>query len=738
MTTLFMDGFDHYGQSGTGGTNQDILRSNMLAGGPYAFVADGIQIGVPPWGQAATGSYCLIGENTIATYTRRILPATKTHLFVSFRFAVDSFANFQNRIFGVLDGSGNTLYELCWTASAGLSIKNNAGTTLATTAGPVLTAQNWHFLEMEINTAGNWIVRVDDAQASGTPVLTAALSGGTIAQIGLLQSKTSINAGPTPYMDDLFVRDSSGSVNNSWLGDRRIGTLFANADTTDAGWTPNYYREISPGVGFISTIRTGSSAAQSTTARLAMASATALDIGSNDFTLETFVRFDRLPTGSEYYTIFNRWNENSVTGRSYRLYYGGPSLNGNKIDFQTSTDGSGATAVTKISYPWSPQANRWYHLALCRSGGDLLLFVDGKQLGLPIPDSDTYKTVPTAAFAIGTYYPQTSTTQAGTAGSQLIGRLDETRFTNGVGRYTSTFTPPTSMFPRGVSDPDWASVVLLIGYDSGINDESSFARAIDVRNGAGSFLPADGASIGAWSTVGTTKSTPDDNTFIQASLTNAVNIYTLTTNPANLDTVTVGTTDGVTPAVYTYKTVLASAFDVLIGATAQDTLNNLLNAINAGAGSGTTYGSGTTSNNDVSAVPLPSGQIQVIALIAGTTGNSIAVADSSPGIWDNPTNLHDGANIPGPSAFKVQRPPTNTTVISALQMNFRALKTDSGTATVQATFVGPLGGTEAGAAHALTVSGIGYNDIIEIDPDTSGPLSPTTLINGKFSINRTA
>lgn len=743
MATLFMDGFDHYGtavffDAGPAGGIGERTRSNMITGGPYAFVDEIAGIGVPSWGPAATGPYCFVGSTSISTLTRRVLPAPKTHIFASFRFAVDSFANNTNTIFAVMDGSNNTLYRLRWGATGTLEIYNGAGALLAVTSGPVLTAQNWHFLEMEINTAGNWVVRVDDALASEAPILTAALSGGTIAQIGIMQSKTSITEGPITYMDDLFVRDNTGTINNSWLGDRRIGALYANADTDDAGWTPNYYRDISTGIGYISSIATGSSLVQSSTARLAMAGATALDIGSQDFTLETFVRFDRIPQSSEYYTLFNRWNESSVTGRSYRLLYGGPSYNGGKIDFMTSTDGSGATAVTKLSYPWTPQANRWYHIALCRSAGDLLLFIDGKQMGLPIPDSDTYMVSPAAAFAIGSYYPQTSTTQAGVSGTTLIGRLDETRFTNGVGRYTATFTPPTTMFPRGVSDPNWSSVVLLLGYDSGINDESSYARAVDVRNGAGSFLPADGETVGAWSTIGPTKATPDDNTFIQASLTNAINILTLTTNPTATNTITVGTTDGSTPAVYTFVSSLVSAFDVLIGATAQDTLDNLLNAINAGAGSGTTYGSGTTANADVQAVPLPAGQIQVTALIAGTVGNSIAVASSSPGVWDNTTNLYGGANIPGPSAFKLQRPPTNTTVISAVQMNFRALKTDSGTATIQASLVGPLGGSAAGASHALTVSGKGYSDIIEEDPDSSGPLSPTTLINGKISINRIA
>src|SRR5690606_16741152 len=149
----------------------------------------------------------------------------------------------------------------------------------------------------------------------------------------------------------------------------------------------------------------------------------------------------------------------------------------------------------------------------------------------------------------------------------------------------------------------------------GINDESSFGRTLTSAGGVTSQLPIDGSTIGVWSTVGTNKADPDDNTFIYASLTNATNIFTMTTLPTDGDTVTVGTTDGVTPAVYKFVSALSDPFDVLIGTDADETLDNLVAAINADAGAGTIYGTGTTSNADVSAVPLVAGQIQVIALV---------------------------------------------------------------------------------------------------------------------------
>jgi hypothetical protein len=738
MSVLFMDGFDHYG-SGSQALN------NMLAG-PWASFA-GTQdptIDVPSWGPARTGPYCLSGAIYNTGWNRRILPSTTTRIFASFGFAVTSIPtnnNDPNAIFAILDGSNNVINYLRINTVGGLEVCQSNGTVITATNGPVITAQTWHFIEMDINTAGNWTVKIDDSTGQDAPILTAALGGGTIAAIGVLNFRTAAAASPPApnnYMDDLIIRDATGGINDDWMGDRRVATLFADADTTTAGWSPSYYRTISPGIGRFSYMRAGSSTVQNSQARITMAAATALDIGASDFTLETFVRLDKLPETTEYFTLFSRWNENSTTGRSFRLVFGGPSYNGGMLEFQTSTDGSGSTVVSKLLYPWTPNANQWYHVALCRDNGDLLLFIDGKQVGLPIPDTDTYFGGSSSVFVLGGYVASTSVNTAAVAGTTLVGRMDETRFTNGVSRYNSDFSPPTDMFPRGaVDDPDWSNVVLLVGYDSGINDESSFGRTLTSAGGVTSQLPIDGSTIGVWSTVGTNKADPDDNTFIYASLTNATNIFTMTTLPTDGDTVTVGTTDGVTPAVYKFVSSLSDPFDVLIGTDADETLDNLVAAINADAGAGTIYGTGTTSNADVSAVPLVAGQIQVIALVAGSSGNSIACSSSSPGVWDD-TNLYGGEDIPGPSVFKFERPPSNTTIISAVQLNVRARKTDAGTGTIQTGLVGPLGGITKGSTHALSISPIYYADIIEVDPDTSGPISPTTIINGGFFIDRTA
>lgn len=94
----------------------------------------------------------------------------------------------------------------------------------------------------------------------------------------------------------------------------------------------------------------------------------------------------------------------------------------------------------------------------------------------------------------------------------------------------------------------------------------------------------------------------------------------------NAETVTIGTT------VYTLKTALSTgptvAYEVLIGANASATLDNLKSAINGTAGEGTTYSTGTVAHPDVLAGQKTATTVILHANLAGTAGNSIATTET--------------------------------------------------------------------------------------------------------------
>lgn len=81
--------------------------------------------------------------------------------------------------------------------------------------------------------------------------------------------------------------------------------------------------------------------------------------------------------------------------------------------------------------------------------------------------------------------------------------------------------------------------------------------------------------------------------------TAAAGDITVTTNPSDGDTVTIGPTGFTT--VYTFKNTLSTADQIKIGATAADTADNLKRALNDDGVAGTNYGTGTSANPYVSA-----------------------------------------------------------------------------------------------------------------------------------------
>ena len=112
-------------------------------------------------------------------------------------------------------------------------------------------------------------------------------------------------------------------------------------------------------------------------------------------------------------------------------------------------------------------------------------------------------------------------------------------------------------------------------------------------------------------------------------------------NPANTDTVTIDA------KTYTFQTVLTNVDgNVLIGATPQDTLDNLTAAINLDAGAGSLYAAATTLHPTVSASAAAGGNRTFLtAKAAGSAGNSIALTSGSLELEVSAPTLTGGSDI---------------------------------------------------------------------------------------------
>lgn len=107
----------------------------------------------------------------------------------------------------------------------------------------------------------------------------------------------------------------------------------------------------------------------------------------------------------------------------------------------------------------------------------------------------------------------------------------------------------------------------------------------------------------------------------------------------NNETVVIGS------RTYTFKTALTGAAnEVLIGASAAASLDNLKSAINGSAGAGTTYGTGTTAHADVTATTNTDTTQVVEAKVTGTDGNSIATTETCANVAWGGATLASGAN----------------------------------------------------------------------------------------------
>ena len=108
---------------------------------------------------------------------------------------------------------------------------------------------------------------------------------------------------------------------------------------------------------------------------------------------------------------------------------------------------------------------------------------------------------------------------------------------------------------------------------------------------------------------------------------------TLSGNAVADETVTIGST------VYTWKaTVSTTAYQVKIGATASDSLDNLIAAINAGAGSGTVYGSATPAHPSGTAAAGAGDTLVFTASAVGLASNAIATTETmTAGSWGSAT-----------------------------------------------------------------------------------------------------
>jgi hypothetical protein len=124
--------------------------------------------------------------------------------------------------------------DLRLTAGRNIEVTRN-GTVLGTSSNSILL-DTWYYLQFKvtIDNSGSFEVRINDVNwvsASGvdTQNTANAYSNGVFFS----------NTGYDYYVDDLYILNSTGSVNNDFLGECRIHTVMPNGDGATTDFTPN-------------------------------------------------------------------------------------------------------------------------------------------------------------------------------------------------------------------------------------------------------------------------------------------------------------------------------------------------------------------------------------------------------------------------------------------------------------------------------------------------------------------
>ena len=164
-----------------------------------------------------------------------------------------------------------------------------------------------------------------------------------------------------------------------------------------------------------------------------------------NFTVEAWVYPTSMPAEQ---VIVSQWYGGSLTQQAWQMSF--VSGKAKAIITIGSTEYSITSSATYT-------ASSWYHVAMCRSGSTLTLYVNGTSVGTATASGTTndiaYPLVVGALNATGSYVVP------------FNGYISNLRITNGTAVYTSTFTPPTAPLT-----PSANTVLLANGMNAGIYD----------------------------------------------------------------------------------------------------------------------------------------------------------------------------------------------------------------------------------------------------------------------------
>jgi hypothetical protein len=333
-------------------------------------------------------------------------------------------------------------------------ISNNAANDFRPTSFTLATGTWNHFA---VTRSGSTMYWFTNGTLNGTQTYSTAIGSNTIdLQIGTTGSGS---GDPTNgYVSNLRVVKGTAVYTSSFTPSTTPLTAITNTslltcqsnrfiDNSSNAFTITKYNDVSvqrfspfsPTSAYSTSVIGGSGYFDGSGDTLSLASQTALNFGTGDFTLEAWVY--ATTTLGDATCIFTA----ETTGG---MMFG---TNGSA--------GSGVWAIGRKNTAWDyssstvPALNQWQHVAVCRSGTSVRIFINGVQSGTTGTNSTAYN------LGLGG-------TVVGYQVNYMNGYFSSIRATN-TALYTTTFTPPSA--PLTVVS---GTALLLLTTNAGILDNA--------------------------------------------------------------------------------------------------------------------------------------------------------------------------------------------------------------------------------------------------------------------------
>lgn len=222
MALVWMDGFDQYG------TDKTLMLDNI-----YHTVGPNLASTRP-----RTGARHM--ESTSNAILRKDVVVSGTTIGVGGAWFSGSGSTSEIDIIYIYTDSG-AYCSLTLQSDWGLKFERNGTQVGSSSAANAITQGIYNHIEFKVvlatDATGSFEVKVNGVTVLSETNVQTALSGTVWNSVSWVTMNPSVDDGA---IDDIFVWDGSGTVNNDFLGQKHVITLIPDADTATADWTGSY------------------------------------------------------------------------------------------------------------------------------------------------------------------------------------------------------------------------------------------------------------------------------------------------------------------------------------------------------------------------------------------------------------------------------------------------------------------------------------------------------------------